>query len=113
MRCRSNELLVFVVTVGLGAASARTAAAQDTYEVHALALPGASPAGILMDYIAFDPSTRSLWVPAGNTGRVVVVDTASGALREIAGFPTAEVGSGDRKRTVGPSSAAVGDGVVY
>jgi DNA-binding beta-propeller fold protein YncE len=113
MRHESVGRLRLVVTLWLALAAARTATAQETYAVHAFALPGASPAGILMDYIAFDPSTRSLWVPAGNTGRVVVVDTASGALREIAGFPTAEVGSGDRKRTVGPSSAAVGDGVVY
>jgi DNA-binding beta-propeller fold protein YncE len=113
MRRRSIRLLRFVVTVGLVASPARIAAAQDTYEVRPLALPGASPAGILMDYIAFDPSTGSVWVPAGNTGLVVVVDSASGTLRQIAGFATAEVGTGDRKRTVGPSSATVGDGVVY
>jgi len=45
MRRRSNGLLDFVVTMGLGVGAARTAAAQDTYAVHALALPGASPEG--------------------------------------------------------------------
>jgi DNA-binding beta-propeller fold protein YncE len=110
---RSNRVLHYAVSAGLVVAATRMASAQDKYEVHTLALPGASPAGISMDYIAFDPSTRSLWVPAGNTGLVVVVDTAGGELRRIPGFPTAEVGTGDRKRTVGPSSAAVGDGVVF
>jgi DNA-binding beta-propeller fold protein YncE len=110
---RSIRLLRCIATAGLVFAATRFSAAQDTYSVKPLPLPGASPAGISMDYIAFDPSTRSLWVPAGNTGLVVVVDTTSGNLRQIPGFPTAEVGSGDRKRTVGPSSAAVGDGVVY
>jgi len=66
-----------------------------------------------MDYIAFDPATRFVWAPAGNTGLVVVIDSASGSLKQIAGFPTAEMGSGERKRVVGPSSVSVGDGVVY
>jgi len=66
-----------------------------------------------MDYIAFDPATRFVWAPAGNTGLVVVIDSASGSLKQIAGLPTAEMGSGERKRVVGPSSVSVGDGVVY
>ncbi len=84
-----------------------------SYSVRELVLPGASDAGILMDYIAFDPSTGSLWAPAGNTGAVDVVDTATGAVRQITGFATAEMGTGDRKRTVGPSSVSVGKGTVY
>ena len=66
-----------------------------------------------MDYIAFDPATRFVWAPAGNTGSVVVIDSTSGSVKQIAGFPTAEMGSGDRKRVVGPSSVTIGDGVVY
>ncbi|HVT59012.1 MAG TPA: hypothetical protein VHR45_11495 [Thermoanaerobaculia bacterium] len=66
-----------------------------------------------MDYIAFDPATRSVWVPAGNTGAVDVVDTASGTVRQISGFPTAEMGTGERKRVVGPSSVTVGEGLVF
>jgi hypothetical protein len=27
-------------------------------------LPGATAAGVTMDYIAFDPATRFLWAPA-------------------------------------------------
>ena len=113
MRGKSNWRRRLVSTAWLAVTAARIAAGEDTYKVRTQPLPGASPSGILMDYIAFDPSTRSVWVPAGNTGLVVVVDTVAGSLRQIAGFPTAEVGTGDRKRTVGPSSATVGDGVVY
>src|SRR5258706_7133784 len=92
----------------------RTArAASDGYTVTMLALPGASPAGIAMDYIAFDPGTSFVWVPAGNTGAVDVVDTATGKVRQVAGFATAEMGSGDRKRVVGPSAVSVGRGTVY
>ena len=114
MRRRSIQLLGLAITSGLSIAATRIAAAQDSsYTVHPQPLPGASAAGISMDYIAFDPSTRSVWVPAGNTGLVVVVDSTNGSLRQIAGFPTAEMGTGDRKRIVGPSSATIGDGVVY
>jgi len=84
-----------------------------TYEIRNQPLPGATPGGIAMDYIAFDPATRAVWVPAGSTGLVVVVDSANGALRPIPGFPTAEMGSGDRRRTVGPSSVTIGGGVAY
>ncbi len=88
-------------------------AADPTYAVSMQALPGASDAGIGMDYIIFDPATHSVWVPAGNTGAVDVVDPATGKVRQITGFPTAEMGSGDRKRVVGPSSVTIGDGVIY
>jgi DNA-binding beta-propeller fold protein YncE len=96
----------------LTVANARGAEAP-TFTVRTLALPVASAAGISMDYIAFDPATRRVWVPAGNTGSVAVVDTASGSVRRIDGFPTAEMGTGDRKRVVGPSSVTIGKGWVY
>jgi len=83
------------------------------YTVRTQSLPGASAAGIYMDYIAFDPATGSVWVPAGNTGTVAVIDAASGAVRKIDGFPTAEMGTGERKRVVGPSSVTIGKGWVY
>jgi DNA-binding beta-propeller fold protein YncE len=66
-----------------------------------------------MDYIAFDPATRFVWAPAGNTGAVAVVDSASGTVKSVGGFPTAEMGSGDRKRVVGPSSVTIGEKSVY
>jgi DNA-binding beta-propeller fold protein YncE len=86
---------------------------ESPYAVRMQPLPGATAAGVSMDYIAFDPTTRFLWAPAGNTGLVAVIDTSSGEVKQIPGFPTAEMGSGDRKRVVGPSSVTVGEGVVY
>src|SRR5262249_61283848 len=51
--------------------------------------------------------------PAGNPGRVDVVNTAGDTITAVEGFPTADVERDGRKRTVGPSSATVGEGVVY
>jgi len=62
-----------------------------------------------MDYLAFDPATSRVWVPAGNTGQAVVVEAATRQMQSVKGFPTAARGN----RTVGPSSATVGDRVVY
>src|SRR5262249_40637599 len=47
------------------------------------------------------------------TGLVVLVDSATGAVEQIRGFQAAEMGTGARKRVVGPSSVTIGDGVVY
>jgi DNA-binding beta-propeller fold protein YncE len=99
--------------VGLVLASRANAADAGNYKVDILPLPGATAAGVSMDYIAFDPATRYVWAPAGNTGVVVIVDSTNRSMKQISGFPTAEVGSGDRKRVVGPSSVTVGEGVVY
>ena len=107
-----------VVSLALAAATGAAVAAAGSdaaarYSVRALALPGGTEDGITMDYVAFDPHTGSLWVPAGNTGAVDVVDTGTGTVRQIAGFPTTEVEVRGRKRLVGPSSAAIGDGRIY
>jgi len=83
------------------------------YDVHLLPLSKAMPGGVSMDYLVYDPHTGFVWAPAGNSGRVDVVDTATGKLTPIADFPTAEIEARGRKRVVGPSSATVGDGVVY
>ncbi|HEV8432203.1 MAG TPA: hypothetical protein VGR95_02235, partial [Thermoanaerobaculia bacterium] len=82
------------------------------YTVHTLPLPGGTPAGIAMDYIATEPGTSSVWVP-GNNGTVYVVDAATGKTREIKGFPTKEVTFRDRKRLLGPSSITFGGGKAY
>jgi len=65
-----------------------------------------------MDYIASDPKTGYVWVPAINIGSVDVVDTSNGSVREISSFPTNEAELGGRKRIQGPSGVSVGDGVV-
>ena len=61
-----------------------------------------------MDYLAFDPATNRVWVPAGN-GKISVIDTATGKVELIEGFASKTEG----KRTMGPSSASVGEGFVY
>ena len=75
-----------------------------------VALPGGPPVG--MDYLAFDRATGRLWVPAGNTGNVDVMEVATGKVTTVGGFPTAPARRPGRPR-MGPSSAAVGDGVVW
>jgi DNA-binding beta-propeller fold protein YncE len=94
------------------AATAATGA--PTYSVRMLTLPGGGENGIGMDVMAYDPHTGFVWAPAGNTGAVDVVDTATGKITQVSGFATKEVEArGGGKRTVGPSSATLGDGVVY
>lgn len=80
----------------------------------ALALPGGGPDGIGMDYLVYNPRTNTVWVPAGNTGSVDVIDVATGKLSRIEGFSTQEIERRGVKRRVGPSAAALGDrGTVY
>ena len=84
-----------------------------TYATSVIALPGATADGVGMDYLLYDPRTSALWVPAGNTGSVDVIDVA-GTVHRIEGFATAEVERRGAKRTVGPSAAALGPrGTVY
>jgi hypothetical protein len=94
------------------AAAAPTATTR--YVTAALGLPGAGPDGVLMDYIIFDPRTRTVWAPAGNTAAVDVVDIATRRIAQVTGFPTREIERNGRKRLIGPSAAALGDpGTVY
>ena len=110
---RPLRVQLLLLCAAVIAAGRMSAADKSGYTVRMQPLPGATAAGVTMDYIAFDPATRFLWAPAGNTGLVVVIDSASGSVKQIAGFPTAEMGSGERKRVVGPSSVTIGDGLVY
>ena len=75
------------------------------YKVTMQPLPHEGATSIGMDYIAYDPSTGFVWAPAGNTAAVDVVDASAGTVKQITGFKTIEMGSGDRKRIAGPSSA--------
>lgn len=80
--------------------------------VKAIALPGAE-AGVFLDYLAYDAAHHRVWVPAGGTGKVDVIDAKTGELTPIDGWPTKEVERRGQKRLMGPSAATVGDGVVY
>jgi DNA-binding beta-propeller fold protein YncE len=75
-----------------------------------ITLPGGPPVG--MDYLAYDPVNGRVWVPAGNTGNVDVVDTATGKVTALGGFPTAPSPRPGRPN-MGPSSATIGDGVAW
>ena len=83
------------------------------FAASSLGLPGAAPY-VLMDYIVFNPRTRTVWAPAGNTAAVDVVDIATRRVSQVTGFATREVERNGQKRTIGPSSAAIGaPGTVY
>src|SRR5437867_2033182 len=118
---RSVHVLVailIVVVPAVGAEESRKPLWQGSLpvqgkHVHSIALPGAPSSGVFMDYIAYDQAHHRVWVPAGNTGSVDVVDVTNDRVTRVEGFPTAEVERAGTKRTVGPSSATVGDGVVY
>lgn len=108
--------LQIAVIVAMGAIAIALHAASDqsaNYITRTLALPDHGQGNITMDYIAYDPKTGYVWVPAINVGSVYVVDTGDGSVREISGFAANEVELGGRKRRQGPSGVSVGDGVVY
>jgi hypothetical protein len=103
-----------IVTIALAmSANAQDGRIANHYTVHTLPLPDSGTGDVSMDYIAFDPSTNSLWVPGGNTGAVDVVDVATGKVRQIPNLPTAQVQARGGTRVLGPSGVSIGDGVVY
>jgi DNA-binding beta-propeller fold protein YncE len=86
----------------------------EAFATSTIALPGGGPDGVAMDYLLYNPRTNTIWVPAGNTGLVDVIDAATGKLSRIEGFPTQEIERQGKKRLIGPSAAALGDrGTVY
>ena len=72
-------------------------------------LLGGPPVG--MDYIATIPRPIDVWVPAGNTGTIQVIDLATGKVNVLASFPTAPSRRPGRP-PMGPSSAALAGGTV-
>jgi hypothetical protein len=104
------------VVIGLAIMATPTSAQNSTaprYTVHTLPLPDSGTGDVSMDYIAFDPTTNSLWVPGGNTAAVDVVDVGTGKVRQIQNLPTAEVQARGGTRILGPSGVSIGEGVVY
>jgi DNA-binding beta-propeller fold protein YncE len=114
MAHRTYLALFLVLAAAAIPAGSQAADAQNAkYTVHTLALPDHGQGNITMDYIAYDPRTGSVWVPATNIGSVDVVDTSKGTVHEIPGFATKDVEARGRKRTLGPSGVSIGDGLVY
>lgn len=108
-----HRIFLLLISVSAIAMTLRAADQSLKYTVRTLPLPDHGKGNITMDYMAYDPSTGYVWVPAINIGSVDVVDTSTGSVREISGFATNEVEFGGRKRTQGPSGVSVGEGVVY
>src|SRR5262245_53858981 len=112
-----NRLMTIGAAVILLAAMSTSPSAQNSsapkYTVHTMPLPDNGTGDVSMDYIAFDSTTNSLWVPGGNTGAVDVVDVATGKVRQIQNLPTAEVQARGGTRVLGPSGVSIGEGVVY
>ncbi len=118
MRRGLDLLAVALLSPAIGCGAAQhppaSAATSGKSAMHAIALPGApSSGGVMLDYIAYDRGRRRVWVPAGNTGSVDVINVDTGEVARIEGFVTSEMERRGHKRTVGPSSATIGDGVVF
>jgi DNA-binding beta-propeller fold protein YncE len=79
---------------------------------NAYPLPGVSGA-VTLDLLAYDRATGQVWIPVGETGSVDVFTIATSTFSRVSGFKTAEREARGRKRTMGPSAAAVGEGFVY
>jgi DNA-binding beta-propeller fold protein YncE len=73
-------------------------------------LPGGPPVG--MDYLAYDAASGRIWVPAGNTGNVDVVDVETGKVTTVGGFATRPSPHSGRP-SMGPSSVTIAGGVVW
>jgi DNA-binding beta-propeller fold protein YncE len=104
---------IAMIQIALASATPIEASAADTnYELKPISLPGANGA-VALDYFAYDRATEKLWVPASNTGNVDVIDGKNDAVSATPGFKTGEIERRGRKIVVGPTSASIGDGVVY
>src|ERR1700730_10343684 len=98
---RCAPVLVFIFLGALAAWSvfaqtkSTTAGSHDSsganYSARTIPLPDNNTGDVSMDYIAYDASTNSVWVPGGNTGAVDIVDAATSKVRQLPKFPTKEV----------------------
>lgn len=112
MPCRgelamAGPRMLFALYFTVIASSAPVAAATSTK----IALPGA-PAFVGMDYLAYDALHQRIWVPAGNTASVDVLDT-TGHVTQIHGFATVEREFHGKKHKLGPSSVTIGEGTTF
>ena len=105
-------LLVVAIVTGCRTRSSGHPGTSPVLAVRSIALPGAPPGGLSLDYLAYDRAHQRVWVPAGETGTVAVIDV-NDHVTTVRGFATAEIERHGAKRLVGPSSATVGDRAVY
>jgi len=100
---RNARLLALVLAAGLSAAAAAAP------EGRTIPLPDGS-AGIGLDDMAWAPSLGRIVVPAGRTGRIVLIDPSGGPIAEIGGFRVSAPGNG---RGEGTTSADEGPGLLF
>ena len=86
--------------------------APHTSEAATYPLPGVS-GNVTLDLLAYDRARDRVWIPVGETGSVDVFTIATKTFARVDGFKTMEREAHGRKRMMGPSAAAVGDGFVY
>lgn len=107
---RPRSLAVLILSIVTTAAAQQTAS--PNFTAKPLPLPGANGL-VTLDYFAYDHASHLLWVPAANTGTVDVIDTATDKINSVKGFSVAQVKLHGKLSPMGPSSVAIGDGVVY
>jgi DNA-binding beta-propeller fold protein YncE len=107
MKGNAMRPLLALLLIAASADAQGPDAGASTPTPESVALPGGPP--VDMDYLAYDSASGRLFIPAGNTGKVDVLDTKTGKLRSIDGWPTVKTGD----RVAGPSSASAGAGHVY
>ena len=94
------------------ASSIATANVPPELAARSVELPGAK-GPVSLDLIAYDRAHGRVWVPVGDTGSVDVFDIGSSAFKRVDGFETTQREMHGQMRTMGPSSATIGDGVAY
>jgi len=93
-------------------APAKPAGALELASPEAFPLPGAT-APVSLDFIFYEADPKRVWIPAGGTGSVGVFDPATRRFERVVGFKTVERENHGKKRVVGPSAGAVGEGFSY
>ncbi|MFT3843000.1 MAG: hypothetical protein QM723_38785 [Myxococcaceae bacterium] len=75
-------------------------------------LPGAN-GELHVEALYFDEPGKRIWVPAGSTGNVDVIEIATGNVQPVTGFQVVEMEEQKGRPVFGPSSLARGNGVVF
>jgi DNA-binding beta-propeller fold protein YncE len=112
MKFPKIHLITFVQIVLTFSVVTKAGAGDADYGFKPILLPGSNGA-VALDYFAYDSATGKVWVPASNLGSVDVIDERTDSVSQITGFKTGEIERRGQKRTVGPTAATIGDGVVY
>jgi len=68
---------------------------------------------VALDYFAADRAAGRVWIPAGNTGCIDVLDVATRKVTCIEGFAVAERERHGKMRQLGPSAVSLGAGRAF